>query len=1839
MSNSLPDLRAKLSAFGDNLLQLGGLSAVAARRMTEDRAVPDEAFLVGLSDLLRDWRSLVEEVEVIAAEAGIQPAIVQTLPELTDRIRSVEDRLSESSGALESVLDHLRRASRLRHVQRDFLPLSACHEEAERLLHTLSGSRPSEARLLTEQLTLGDHPLAALLQLTEPAADLDDDTWSVLEARVEKAFGRDVAVAAVRGRLHVLAADPPVAAVAVPVMPIPATMLPVEATPRLPASTISATPLSETTHPPPVIETVPLQSPPPKATEPSSAQLTTLPSPSLKSVEVKPEEVAIPPDESLTGETTPTVEALPTPPMKPAEETALLAVVPATPLVPTPSTPIPQIARTARDLVWLLLGEKRQGLAYYLGRCLERLHPNLHPRLPSWLLRALALAGCVRHPEGDVAARLREDLGQFSTDCFEGDSGWNSPMRLLLAAASLQPALVAPDTGAGFVLNSLHLEQGLGRFYDFTQEIVRFNARRLPLDLNSLKSLRDRAAWRDRIEKLTTQIRSWLAEAPARRMSYQAASRIWQEWVQPQGLLGSLLNGLVANSGDDLPADQHQRALADAHKSTTRFNDPVQFRHLVDEYDPRAQKRKQVQITGPSFNQLRGHAHEAVTFVEHWCDLQQLRPLPTGDFRQKEANKLGARLVELRQAVDTELNALSDRANANLRAAIGCCRIALDHVEHLFDPSREIPSEDGCTRRVLQADLLFVPDVRLDPNWEPEETDESLFQALARYPDGIQPDARSAFEVRLEQRDISGAAQVLEYLDHPPDLEDRCRTTLEQCREALQRDLEVTRKQVEAAVGLGLIPQESDRTKLVAEIDALELVAQIDALNLAAQERVRFNEAHARLVGVREQLTARKSQEIDRIRHEFQALGLAADHPAAQRIVAALDQNDAFRATEYIQLARDNHELPFEDVSVSAFFEFFPDRAEQLGVFLAKPGARKTATRAVRGKEPIPGLDMSPVLREHAERAAEMLETWFMATIATRIDKQQVRTIFGTLGWNVIEIQLKITGNLTWVDVTTDPLRHRLICPVATFGSQAKGRYRVLCVWDRPNEEDLINRVGDASVGQPTIVFYFGQLTPQRRRDLARLSMKKGEVLVLDDILLVNLCGARASRLPILFECALPFTTLDVYPITPGLVPPEMFYGRTRELQSVLDPFGSCFIYGGRQLGKTALLRHAEAQFKQAKKNKAIFLDLKAAGIGPSRELWPVLVDEFKKRDVLEPTVPSHIGADKLLDHVHAWLDADAERKLLLLLDESDQFLSFDAKPQGEPAEERGGFQRVAKLKGLMDRTNRRFKVVFAGLHNVQRTTRLENHPLAQYGLPICIGPLFSDGEWCEARALIERPFACLGYYFDPPDLVMRILSQTNYYPSLIQLYCHYLLRHVRTPARVRYDPKKCPPFPITSQHLQAVYESDDLRKAIRDRFVWTLQLDERYEVIAHVIAYCIQADARKMTEGFRVDEIRHEVHRWWPEGFVDSSEGSLRVLLDEMVGLGILRITNARFTLRSPNVIHLIGTTDEIENTLLRHREKPLEYEPAVFRAPYRDIQHDDQTCRNPLTAGQESELRRAINGVSLLFGCRAAGLKDLSRFLRLAFGNDFFYQPQVLEDAMAFQHALDALKKREKDGVTLLLVGADVPWTVEWVERAMKKVKDLKSAAAHVRVLFVADPRATWRLLDGGCTPLDALREGGVSLFSLEPWKDAALRQWLEDCQFAPPGPEIRKEVSLVTGNWPLLLDDWRRLFEGGGTWKFHLEAFETALRQPIRRQEVARSFGLDTPGAQEPLRVLAQLDELRPSAADLAQELKTSPEALGSFLTWLNLLSLGQEDEQGWRLDPVVVRVLSEQRASIS
>jgi hypothetical protein len=72
------------------------------------------------------------------------------------------------------------------------------------------------------------------------------------------------------------------------------------------------------------------------------------------------------------------------------------------------------------------------------------------------------------------------------------------------------------------------------------------------------------------------------------------------------------------------------------------------------------------------------------------------------------------------------------------------------------------------------------------------------------------------------------------------------------------------------------------------------------------------------------------------------------------------------------------------------------------------------------------------------------------------------------------------------------------------FGSAAAGKYRVVCVWGRPTEDELLQWVGDSTASRPAFLLDFGRMTERKWRELSRLSKTKRRAFVLlDETLLV----------------------------------------------------------------------------------------------------------------------------------------------------------------------------------------------------------------------------------------------------------------------------------------------------------------------------------------------------------------------------------------------------------------------------------------------------------------------------------------------------------------------------------------------------------------------------------------------------------------------------------------------------------------------------------------------------------------------------------------------------------------
>ena len=508
-----------------------------------------------------------------------------------------------------------------------------------------------------------------------------------------------------------------------------------------------------------------------------------------------------------------------------------------------------------------------------------------------------------------------------------------------------------------------------------------------------------------------------------------------------------------------------------------------------------------------------------------------------------------------------------------------------------------------------------------------------------------------------------------------------------------------------------------------------------------------------------------------------------------------------------------------------------------------------------------------------------------------------------------------------WVYFTfeTDPQSINAVRGAPQFGSQANGTYHIFCFWedarpDRITRNPSIDNVARDNQGA-VVVLYLNALTEAERHDIRRESWANDLTIpIVDEVLLAYLARCGGDRFRTFLEVSLPFTAANPYnPETAGWgsrVAPEMFYGReqlAREIVAMRD--GTSLIFGGRQLGKTALLRHVEKMASHPDLRRfAWFIDLKARGYVPDsepvkdpRDILEVLHDGFRQDDILGDDTSGH-GQEQMRQDILDAFENDKDLQVLAMFDESDAFLQSDWS---------SGSAVVESLRALMDNTGNRFKVVFAGLHNVQRFANRPNSPFPNLGFNSNsprrggIGPL-SDRE---ARNLVEQPFNLLGFRFEPL-VVDKILSYTNRHPSLIQFFCHELIQSYR-----QSNPDGSPPFAIGIEDVDRVYRTQSIKEGIKRRFEETFKLDPRY----HVIALTMILFQDHPTQSWSLDELRSHCQSCCPLTFEPNSINNLelRSLLNELIGLGVLAQDGDSYRMRSSLIEQMFGSADEVNYTL----------------------------------------------------------------------------------------------------------------------------------------------------------------------------------------------------------------------------------------------------------------------------------------------------------------------------------
>ncbi|MCK5718810.1 MAG: hypothetical protein KAH84_02540 [Thiomargarita sp.] len=211
----------------------------------------------------------------------------------------------------------------------------------------------------------------------------------------------------------------------------------------------------------------------------------------------------------------------------------------------------------------------------------------------------------------------------------------------------------------------------------------------------------------------------------------------------------------------------------------------------------------------------------------------------------------------------------------------------------------------------------------------------------------------------------------------------------------------------------------------------------------------------------------------------------------------------------------------------------------------------------------------------------------------------------------------------------------------------------------------------------------------------------------------------------------LAITYLSPYQTQGGITKSNAFFGREQILAQIFNrELRNYLVIGGRQLGKTSLLRQIERYYQHHPKIECVYLS-----VGRS---------------------------DKKIFNQYL-TNLPNKRQSLLLIDEADIFI------QREMATD---YPMLNHFRNLSEEGRCYF--ILAGFWDLYQATVLDYHsPIKNFGESITIGAL--EPKAC--RKLAIEPMKMLGINYDKDELVERIVVETGQRANLIAIVCDEMLK------------------------------------------------------------------------------------------------------------------------------------------------------------------------------------------------------------------------------------------------------------------------------------------------------------------------------------------------------------------------------------------------------------------------------------------------------------------------------
>ena len=556
------------------------------------------------------------------------------------------------------------------------------------------------------------------------------------------------------------------------------------------------------------------------------------------------------------------------------------------------------------------------------------------------------------------------------------------------------------------------------------------------------------------------------------------------------------------------------------------------------------------------------------------------------------------------------------------------------------------------------------------------------------------------------------------------------------------------------------------------------------------------------------------------------------------------------------------------------------------------------------------------------KRAQMLIDNWL--SNGNPSNPQRIETLLNLLGWqnlHVSQYQFAAEPRSEFYEVRKVTSAAGLTAPqhpIAAFGSNLdKKPMYVACLYGSYDCDRLYEKLRAMDVIDGSKVVLLDHALGQvDRRALARKLKKRESALrnvtiLIDRVLIAHLVKVYNKDLinRILMATAMPFTYCQPYVVeSTHTMPPEIFIGRREELMQIEEPDGVNLIYGGRQLGKSALFKKAVSDLDGRQNRRAVLVDINGRDCASAARRLSEELIALKITPDAEVTDDWDVLCRNIKQRLRS--EDDEISYFLLMLDEADAFIRDCANSRYAP---------LVALKDIQQSLPGRFKYVLAGLHDIVKFNRqvaLGNNSVITHMPSLKITPFQTP----EAEELLLRPLSYLGFSLPSKVTVSQIIATCNYFPGLIQLYARKLIESIRAADYAGYDIKKTPPYVVSDEHLRRVMANKEFMEQIYEKFEITLKLDQDQGSCYYPLALLIgwMQNAISSNNGYTAREVLHYARDLSVRPLADLDEDQIGALLMELQDLNILRsVSSNSYLLASKNFRDLLGSDDEISEKL----------------------------------------------------------------------------------------------------------------------------------------------------------------------------------------------------------------------------------------------------------------------------------------------------------------------------------